>query len=379
MSWLVYRLTGSALLLGTVGFLSQLPAFFFSPLAGVLADRYDKRKMLIVVQSCAMAQAFLLAALVLSGTVRIWQIVALGVMLGFVNAFEMPTRQSFFIDMLDGRKDLHNALVLNSSLVNITRIIGPSLAGILIAAVGEGLCFFFNGVSFIAVLFSLSAMRIPDTGTGAKEDKIISALKSGWAYIRVTPPLLPLFSLLACISLFGMSFQILMPVYVKDVLHAGPRALGFVMGSTGLGALASAIFIASRKNGTDFMPWISKSAILFGGTLVVLSQVKVLSGALVVLPLVGAAMMAQLSASNTTVQAHVKDHMRGRVMAYYSMAFLGVAPFGSLYAGSLAQRLGVENALMFGGVCCALAGSVFAWRLAALKAAGRLEFLENKI
>jgi len=372
MCWLVYRLTGSALLLGTVGFLGQLPAFLFSPIAGVMADRYDKRKMLIIVQSLAMIQAFILAALVLSGKIEIWHIIAMSILLGFANAFDMPIRQSFMIEMLGGREDLSNAIALNSSIVNAARILGPSLAGILVAAVGEGLCFLLNGLSFIAVLIALYAMDIAPLNGKPRSEKLWTELKAGYSYLAATPPLLHIILLLGVVSLFGMSFQVLMPVYVKDVLHGGPKTLGFLMSVMGAGALTSTVLLASQKDPFRFLKLISTATVAFGFGLVLISQVGALAAALLGMSIVGTSIMAQLVSSNTTLQTIAEDRMRGRVMAYYTMAFLGLAPFGSLYAGTLAQSLGVQRAFLIGGLICASAGAVFASRISALRNAGKL-------
>lgn len=372
MSWLVYRLTGSAFLLGLVGFIGQLPTFILSPIAGVMADRYDKRKILLRVQTVALLQALTLAALVLSGTIQVWHIMCLGVILGFVNAFDMPVRQSYVVEMLGGKQDLSNAIALNSSMVNVARIIGPSLAGFLVAKYGEGLCFLFNGISYGAVLWSLSALATVSPPHKQKRKNVLAELREGARYMKNTPPLLHIVLLLGTISLFGMSFQVLLPVYVKEVLGTGPRTLGFLMGAMGAGSLAAAVAFAAQKSTTNFMALIPGAALVFGLAVAGMAAISGFHAALIVIPIAGMAMMTQIAACNTTMQTIAQDHMRGRVLAFYTMAFLGLAPFGSLYAGSMAHALGIKGSLLVGGLICVLAGQLFKNSVAKLTAEGKL-------
>jgi len=359
MSWLVYRMTGSAWLLGVVSFLNMLPAFLFSPIAGVLADRHDKRKMLIAAQTAAMLQAFTLAALVLGGWVQIWHIVFLGMILGFVNAFDMPIRQSFIVEMLGGKEDLNNAIALNSSIVNGARMVGPALAGLAVAAVGEGFCFLLNAVSFIAVIIALYKMDIPRRRAAPGRGSVLPEIMAGFQYLLATPPLAHILLLMGTVSLFGMAYQVLMPVYVEQVLKGGPETLGIVMGAAGAGALCAAVALAARKSPGKLLPAIPVAAAAFGGTLILLSLVKSLPLAVCVIALLGFAMMTQIAASNTMLQSISADDMRGRVMAYYTMAFLGLAPFGGLYSGSVAQWIGVRAAFAISGAACMAGALIF--------------------
>jgi len=371
MGWLVYKLTGSAMLLGTVGFLSQLPSFLFSPLAGVLADRYDKRKMLIAVQALAMVQAFILAALVLTGNVHIWHIVVLGLLLGFANAFDMPIRQSFFVEMLGGREDLPNAIVLNSSVVNAARVLGPTIAGFVVAQLGEGLCFLINAISFLGVLAALYAIKTDGAVPAQKPEPMLAGLKAGHKYMLETPPLLPLVLLIAVVSMFGMSFQVLTPVLVKDILHAGPQTLGLLMSAMGVGALAAGLASASvHRTNDQRLTRIPVYCFAFGICLAVSAFVPNTGAMLVLMFAIGSAMILFLTSANSVLQFTSKDSMRGRVLSYYTMAFLGVAPFGSLYAGTTAQHLGVRGAFGLGGFFCMAGAYIFARRLAILRRGG---------
>ncbi|MDD4004374.1 MAG: MFS transporter [Elusimicrobiaceae bacterium] len=379
LSWLIYRMTGSAFLLGAVGFIGQLPTFILAPIAGVMADRYDKRKILLQVQTVAMLHAFLLAALVLSGTIQVWHIMCLGMVLGLVNAFDMPVRQAYVVEMLGGKQDLSNAIALNSSIVNVTRIIGPALAGVIVAKFGEGLCFLFNGISFIAVLWSLRALDTVPPERKHATKKVLSELREGLRYLTATPPLLHIILLLGAISLFGMSFQVLLPVYVKEVLGTGPRTLGLLMGAMGAGSLVAAAGFAAQKSTANFMALIPGAAAVFGTSLAAIAVAGSCHSALLIIPITGMAMMTQIAASNTTLQTISQDHMRGRVMAFYSMSFLGLAPFGSLYAGTMAQKIGVKYTLLIGGLICLAAGRIFKNRINALEKAGRLSPLPEKL
>ena len=363
MSWLVYRLTHSVMLLGTVACLGQLPTLFFSPVAGVLADRYDKRKLIIATQMLAMTQAALLAFVVMNGTVQVWHIIVLGVLLGFANAFDMPIRQSFVVEMLGDRADLANAIALNSSMVNVARLIGPTAAGLLLAAVGEGPCFLINALSFLAVLVALFAMDTKPAHSNRNRESLVNGLKAGFAYIKTTPPIGQIIMLLGLVSLTGMSFQVLMPAYVKDILGGGPRALGLMSGASGLGALIMAVVLAAKRDTEGLLQLIPRATLVFGAGLLILSLAGSLIPALCVMPFLGLAMMTQIAVSNTMIQTLAHDRMRGRVMAYYTMSFLGLAPLGSLFAGALGHTLGVRGTLAVNGALCICGGLVFVFRL----------------
>lgn len=366
VGWLVYRLTGSAMLLGMTGFLGQLPAAFFSPLAGVFADRYDKRKLLIWVQVLAMIQAALLAALTLSGHVQAWHVIALGVLLGFSNAFDMPVRQSFFVEMIGSREDLPNAIALNSSMVNAARLVGPSLAGIAIASFGEGVCFLLNALSYIAVIAALMRMDITPKERPLKNKEILTELAEGFRYINALP-LKYIVLLLGMVSLLGMSYQVLMPVYAKEALGGGPKTLGWLVCAIGVGALTMAVYLAGLKERFKLCGYIPCAAIVMGSAIAILSFSHSLWFSLIFMALAGAGMMTQIAASNTLLQTCSHDHMRGRVMSFYAFSFVGMGPFGSLLAGSVAGWLGVRNSFLLSGAACIIGGLLFIKKLPDLK------------
>jgi len=358
LAWLVYRLTNSAFLLGLVGFSGQIPTFLFASFAGVLVDRWNRHRMLVVTQVLSMAQAFTLSLLILTGTVRVWHIVVLSLLLGIVNAFDIPARQSFVVEMVEGKEDLGNAIALNSSMVNAARLLGPSMAGILIAAVGEGTCFLINGLSYLAVVVALLAMRTRPRDSKQRNSWIRQELRDGFIYTFGFAPIRAILLLLALVSLMGMPYVVLMPVFAKDVLHGGPHALGFLMGASGVGALVGALYLASKKSVLGLGRLIPVTASVFGAGLVAFSLSHVLVLSLLLMLVVGFGQMVQMASSNTILQTIVEDDKRGRVMSFYTMAFMGMAPFGSLFAGTLASKIGAPNTLMIGGIAC-LFGSVF--------------------
>jgi MFS family permease len=367
MSWLVYRMTRSAFLLGVTGFASQIPSLFLGPFAGVLADRANRLRMLIVVQTLFMIQAFVLAFLVLFGAVTVWQIVVLSGMAGLINAFDMPTRQSFVIQMVENKADLGNAIALNSMMFNGARLIGPSIAGLVIAAAGEGVCFLINAVSFLAVIASLFAMKNIPKPRAARKSRVLQELRTGIAYVYGSVPIRSILMLIALVSLLGMSFVVLMPVFAKEVLHGGPHTLGFLMGATGVGAVTGALFLASKKSAAGIERIIPAAAGIFGAGLIALSRSRSFPLSLAIMVVIGFGMMANMVSCNTLVQTLVDDDKRGRVMSLYVVAFMGVAPFGSLLAGSLASRIGAPNSAMIGGVCCIIGAFWFAWKLPGIK------------
>ncbi len=359
MSWLVYRLTNSALLLGVVGFFSQIPAFIMTPFAGVIADRYNRHRILIITQTLAMLQAFILALIVLTNIVAVWHIIALSIFLGLVNAFDIPVRQAFTVEMIEKREDLGNAIALNSSMVNIARLLGPSLAGILIATVGEGICFLLNAISYIAAIIALLAMKINRTKIKSQNTHILQELKEGFNYAFGFKQIRSILILLSLVSLVGVPYQILMPVFVRDIFHRGPRALGFLMAMSGAGALMGAIYLARRKNVSGLGKIITSAALLFGLGLIVFSLSRVLWFSMLLILVAAFGMMIQMAASNTILQTIVDEDKRGRIMSFYTMAFMGMAPFGSLFAGSLASKVGAANTLLFGGICCIIGALIF--------------------
>ncbi|MCR4443308.1 MAG: MFS transporter [Peptococcaceae bacterium] len=367
MSWLVYRLTNSALLLGIVGFANELPVFLFTPFAGVLADRWKRHRALLATQTLAMLQALVLAALVLTGRLQTWQIICLGVFLGCVNAFDMPIRQSFIADLVDKKEDLGNAIALNSSMFNAARLVGPSIAGILVSLVGEGLCFLVNGISYFAVIVALLAVKVTGRPAEKRRGGVFQDLKEGFSYAYGFIPIRYILLLLALVSLIGMPYTVLMPVFAKDILGGGPHTLGFLMGATGLGALIGAVYLASQKGLYGVINNIPLAAGVFGAGLVAFSHSTDLRLSLAFLLVSGFGMMVQMASSNTVLQTVVDDNKRGRVMSFYVLSFRGMAPFGSFMTGALADRIGAVNTLLFGGLACLLGAVVYASKLKHLR------------
>ena len=367
LSWLVYRLTRSAWLLGVVGFCGQIPMFFLGPIAGVWVDRWNRQKTLLVTQALSMLQSFALAALTLGGVIQIWHMIALALFQGVVNAVDMPARQSFVIEMVESRDDLPNAIALNSSMVNATRLIGPAIAGLVIAAIGEGWCFFADGVSYLAVIASLWAMHVPRTARPARHPRVFAQLAEGWRYVARSRPIRTLLLLLALVSLVGMPYTVLMPIFAAGILHGGANTLGFLTGASGVGALLAALLLAMRKTVIGLGTRIAVSCALFGAALVAFALSRSLWLSLLVLPFTGFGMMQEMASTNTILQTIVEDDKRGRVMAYYAMAFQGIAPFGSLLAGAASARIGAPATLAAGGVLCIAGAAWFAFRLPSLR------------
>ena len=360
-SWLVYRLTGSSLLLGSVGFASQIPVFLVAPIGGMVADRVNRHKVVISTQIASMVLAFILSALTLTHTVKVWQIFVLAALLGVVNAFDIPGRQSFLVDMV-GRDDLMNAIALNSSMFNGARVIGPAIAGILVARIGEGWCFFANGVSYIAVILGLLLMRV-HCPRRSESDSPLEDIIEGFRWSSHTGPIRSLLLLLGVVSLVGMPYTVLMPIFADRILHGGARGLGILMGFTGIGALLGALTLALRSGVRGLGKLVSICCAGFGISLIAFSFSKIfwLSAALLI-P-VGFFIMLQMACSNTLIQSMVPDALRGRVMAVYSMMFMGMAPFGALLGGAMADRLGAPIAVATGGVASIVGAIWFARQL----------------
>lgn len=363
MGWLVYRLTNSPFLLGIVGFSSQIPMFILGPFAGVLTDRLDRHKILVATQILSMVQALTLAALTLTGKVAVWHVVSLGALLGCINSLDIPARQSFIVEMVEKKENLGNAIALNSFMFNAARLIGPSIAGIVIAAVGEGVCFLINGLSFITVIASLLVMDVKKAGSGTGDSNVIEKLREGFIYTFSSVPIRLILMLLGVISLTGMSYAVLMPVFAKDILKGGPSTLGFLMAAGGIGALAATMYLASRKSVVGLARMIPVSSAIFAVSLIVFSLSHTLWISFVILTVAGFGLMTHMAASNIILQTIVDDDKRGRVMSFYAMAFIGTAPFGSLLAGYLASSIGAANTLIIGGICCILASASFASKL----------------
>lgn len=369
-SWLIYRLTGSAVLLGLVGFASQIPVFLLAPVGGAVADRYRRHRILVTTQTVAMLLAFTLAGLTLSGRIQVWEVFALASLLGLNNAFDIPARQAFVVDMV-GREDLLNAIALNSSMVNGARVVGPAVAGILVAAVGEGWCFFANAASYIAVITCLLLMKVTAARRAPARASALASIAEGFRFVVRTGPVRALLLLLGLMSLMGMPYAVLMPIFADQILHGGASGLGLLMGASGVGALVGALSLATRNGLRGLGRWVAFSAAGFGASVILfsLSRSFWLSAALL-LP-VGFSMMIEMASSNTLIQAMVPDALRGRVMAVYSMMFMGMAPIGALLAGTLAQRIGAPETVALGGAVCIVGALVFGLRLPALRAEAR--------
>jgi MFS family permease len=368
-AWLVYRLTGSALLLGTVAFASQIPVFLLAPIGGALADRLDRRKILICTQSSMMLLTFILAGLTLSHRVHIWQVVMLAALTGVVNAIDLPARQAFVVDMVS-RADLVNAIALNSSMFNGARIVGPALAGIVVAAIGEGWCFFANGVSFIAVIAGLALMKI-DRPRLAIEGSPLENIIEGFKFVAQSGPVRALMVLLGLVSFTAMPYAVLMPLFADKILHGGAQALGLLMGCSGVGALGGALTLAMRKTLKGLSVWVAASCAGFGVALLLFSFSRLLWLSAALLVPAGFCMMIQMASSNTLIQSMVPDRLRGRVMSVYAMTFMGMAPLGALLAGSLAHKLGAPMTVGIGGVVAIVGAGLFGLKLPALRPAAR--------
>jgi MFS family permease len=369
MGWLVYRMTGSPFLLGVVGFASQIPTLVFSPLGGVMADRLDRRQLLILTQVLAMVQAFVLAALTLGGAVRVWHLIALGILLGCIAAIDIPVRQSFIVEMVERKEALGNAIALNSLMFNAARLIGPSIAGVVVALYGEGTCFLVNGFSFFAVIASLMAMKGRSRREAPAGTPLFANLREGLAYAHRFIPIRMILLLLAVMSLTGMSYAVLMPVFARDVLGGGPETLGFLIAAGGAGALGATLYLASRRTVLGLGRLIPVSAAVFAVSLALFSVSRSVWVSMAFLALAGFGMMANMAASNTILQTIVDDDKRGRVMSLYTIAFIGMAPIGSLVAGALASRIGVTFTIMAGAAVSAVSAAVFYKKLPLLRAA----------
>lgn len=367
MSWLVYRLTDSAFLLGLVGFLGNIPVLILAPLAGVLADRWNRHRMLVVIQSLAMVQALALAILVLANLITVGQIFFLSIFLGMITAFDLPIRQSFIIELLEKPEDLGNAIALNSSMVNGARLIGPSLAGILIALTGEGICFLLNGISYIAVIAALMAMKITPRIADGVDGSMLRKMKEGFDYAAHDLPIRSVLLLLSLISLVAMPYITLMPIFAKDILGGGPHTLGFLMSATGMGALTGAVYLASRRNARGLIAVIGLAAGVFGVGLILFSFSRTFWLSMIFMYASGCGMMVHMASCNTVLQSISYPDKRGRIMGFFTMAFRGMIPFGSLIAGSLASGIGAPHTLALGGVVAILGALIYARRLPALQ------------
>lgn len=369
-SWLVYRLTGSATLLGLVGFASQFPIFVFGPIAGAVADTYPRRRSMIVVQTSMMLLAFPLALLTMTNRIQVWHVMVLAILLGIVNAFDIPVRQSFIAEMV-GREDLISAIALNSSMMNGARIIGPAIAGVTVSLVGEGWCFLLNGFSYLAVIVGLIFITSGNEAPRKEQASQIDSILEGFRYVFQTGPIRALLLLLGLSSLMGMPYSVLMPIFADQILHGGASGLGLLMGCSGVGALIGAAALAGRRGIRGLSTWIMIACAGFGTSLILFSLSRMFWLSMALLVPVGFSMMVQMASSNTLIQSMVPDRLRGRVMAVYSMMFVGMAPFGALLAGVLAHEIGAPWTVAAGGTACIAGAMVFRSHLPRVRAEGR--------
>ena len=370
VSWLIYRLTGSAILLGVVNFAGQVPTFLVAPFAGVWVDRWNRHHVLVATQILAMLQSFALAVLALTH-ITVAEVILLSAAQGLINAFDMPGRQSFVVDMIEQREDLGNAIALNSSMVNLARLLGPAIGGLIIAAWGEGYCFLIDGISYLAVIASLLAMRRLPARQRAARGSMLGSLRQGWNYVSGFAPTRALLLLMALVSLLAIPYTVLMPIMAGSVLHGGAHTYGFLMGAAGCGALTAAIRLAARKSVRGLTRLVPISAALFGAGLIGFGLSRWLWLSFALIFCAGMGMMQQMASTNTILQTVTGEDMRGRVMSYYTMAFVGMAPFGSLLAGWLASRIGAPRTLLVGGTGCMLGALWFASQLGKVRQAIR--------
>ena len=367
LGWLVYQLTSSAFMLGIVGFVGLVPTFLLTPLGGIAADRWNRRSVLLCTQITLMTVSLSLAYFALSGSIAVPHIIVLGAMQGVCNAFDIPARQAFVVEMVEGRTDLSSAIAMNSMIFNSARLIGPSIAGVLVALVGEGLCFLIDGVSFIAVVLALLAMRVAAREPRSEPAYVLRELRQGLEAAFGFAPIRAILLLMALTSLVGVPYIVLMPVFADRVLGGNAMTLGFLMAASGVGALCGALMLAMRQSVLGLGRLIAGGVGVFGISLIVFGTSRTLWLSLPVLCVTGFAMMVQTAASNTIVQTIVDDSKRGRVMGFFAMAFMGTMPFGSLLAGAVARRIGAPTTVIIGGSLCLLAGLAFARMLPRLR------------
>ncbi len=362
-SWLVYRLTHSVLMLGIVAFAGQIISFALGPVAGVWVERLNRRKLLVCTQAAGAVQSLALAALTLTHVITLWQVIALTAVQGLINALDMPGRQSFLIQMVEDRDDLSNAIAINSSMANSARLLGPALAGLIIAATNEGWCFLIDGVSYIAVIASLLAMRITPSERRRHTATMLQQIREGWDYVSTFRPVRTHLLLVAFGSLMGYSYTVLLPIFAAQVLHGGASTLGWLTGASGVGALTSALSLTLRKSVVGLTRMVQIASATLGASLILLGLSRTLWISLILMALVGFGLMQTSAACNTIIQSLVPDDKRARVMSYYTMAFAGAAPFGSLFAGILAHRIGAPHTVFVTGTCCLLAAVWFTLEL----------------
>ncbi len=368
-SWLVYRLTSSALLLGVVSFAGQIVSFLLGPFAGVWVERLNRRKLLAWIQAASAVQALVMAALTLTHHINLWEILVLTGVQGIINAFDMPARQSFLVQMVDDRNDLSNAIAISSSMNSGARLIGPAIAGMVIAVWGEGVCFLIDGISYLAVIASLLMMRIQGEAAVRHARTMLEQMREGWDYVRAFEPVRTTLVVFALTSLMGYPFAVLLPIFAAQVLHGGAHTLGWLSAATGVGTMVSALLLAARKSVVGLSRVILSGIAVTGVALIAFGFSHWLLLSLVLMCFAGYGLMQCASASNMLIQSLVSEDMRARTMSYYTMAFFGSAPFGSLIAGALAHWIGAPRTVMLTGACCLLAALWFTFRLPRMNAA----------
>jgi MFS family permease len=356
VSWVIYSLTHSKFMLGLTLFATMFPSFLFSVAGGVVSDRYNRYKVLLLTQIVSMLQALLLTALIFFNHYMVWEIIGLSVLLGIVNAFDVPARQSLVIDMVGNKRDLPNALALNSSMVNLSRLIGPGIAGIVIERFGDTVCFGLNTLSFLAVIISLLFMRLPRYIPKLQNKNVFGQLKEGLQYIRKRPDIQFILGMLALISVFVLPFSTLIPVYAKDIFHGTASTFGIIDSVIGLGAFSGAIFLASLRPGTNLSRILAINTFVFGFGLIAFSHMPIYSLALIFAAVAAFGMMSQVTISNTLIQTTVDPDMRGRVISVYAMVFFGMQPLGGLLIGFVSQNVGVKNTVLAEGIIALLIG-----------------------
>lgn len=366
-NWVVYQLTDSALLLGVVGFAGQVPTFFLAPFAGVLVDRWNRHHIIVVTQILSMIQSLALAALALTGSINILQIVLLMLFQGIVNVLYMPALQAFVKELVEKPEDLGNAIALNSSLMSSARLVGPAIGGLLIASVGAGLCFLIDGISYIAVIAAFLAMKTPSSKTAVTTTNPWERLKEGFTYAFGFPPIRSILLMLSLLGFMGLPYVILTPIFATKILHGGSETLGFLMAASATGAFIASVYLSWRSSVVGLENAIALAPALLGVGFIIFSLSRVLWFSLLVMVIIGFSVILQIASTNTVLQTIVEDDKRGRLMSFSSMAFIGMVPFGNLFSGWLASHIGAPNTLFLNGLCCLLGSFIFARQLPALR------------
>lgn len=358
MSWLVFRLTGSVLLLATVTFTAQIPILVATPYMSVFVDRFDRRKLLVLTQTLSMIQALLMAILTLTGLVQVWHIMVLSLLIGLINALDNPTRQSFYPSLVSPDK-LSNAIALNSAVINGSRLIGPAVGGVLIGLLGEGICFLLNGISYIAVIVALLLMRLPSRRGCAAKQKVLEDMRDGFRYVVRNIPIRTLLLLMSAISFFGLPLMTFIPAYVKTILHGESEMLGLLLSCIGVGSFVAALYLAARKSVLGLGKVVMLSGVLLGIGLSVMAFVTIPWVAAVLCLPIGFTIIAAVASINTLLQTLSGEDKRGRVMGYMAMAFTGMAPVGSMVLGAIEKWIGLQMIILLSGICCFVAALVF--------------------